>query len=75
MGPIARITMGNLKAVIFWDDTRRQADIYDESRGGLENVDTLVVGQDSDVLVLISKVVRYGEHLGLPIDEYAVDGQ
>jgi len=69
---IGRITMGNLYIVVFWDDLRKQADVYDRSRGGTEHVDTISVSNKEDPLALIAKVIEYGERLGLTVDEIAI---
>ena len=67
----ARITMGNLVFVLYWNDILKQAEVYDTSRGGFEHIDAITKGKEHP-FDLVQAVIDYGERLELTIDEIAI---
>lgn len=66
----ARITMGNLVFVLYWNEQVKQAEVYDTSRDGFEHVDA--IAKNGLIFDLIEAVIEYGEKLNLTIDEIAI---
>lgn len=77
--PFARVTIGHLVIVCFWNDTLKQGEVYDThagARGGdkFEHIDSIspAKGNFQSIFSLIEAVVWYAERLNLTIDEIAI---
>lgn len=78
--PFARVTIGHLVVVCYWNSDIRQAEVYDTHAGArgkdqFEHIDTVTAAREKEIphiFDLVESVVNYADRLDLTIDDIAI---